>query len=330
MKFANRLSIAALLCLVLAGPAARATETDNFFAWGRPELRDSIEPFNKKINADLEAVLRRINRRHAGDALACDEVARAFSSHFFFFVGKDWPELWGETSARVDRYPNAATEEEYKKNYIYGPYIPWDWGIAPGIAPTLRLNGVNLGADKLGHFFVVSWRYYEVYKQALKDGLDPVTAEKRAIDLGVHLEKTSLGLQTTGVFSYGDLEANYQGLRFYQQLCSGDSPQLARTAEGWALKRPFDGRKYIDLDFDESVNTSGYTVYRWNRVKKRLVRYCSRLNDPAVVAIKKRYAEERTRLAASNLSRSYADELVRKGGAPDPRIWSLETLCASR
>ena len=69
-----------------------------------------------------------------------------------------------------------------------------------------------------------------------------------------------------GVFSYADLEANFQGFMLARDMCQGSDPLLVLEAEKWRLTRPVDLRTYITPDFDESYNLS-----HWQADRKREV-----------------------------------------------------------
>ncbi|MFC6672641.1 hypothetical protein [Marinobacterium aestuariivivens] len=64
-----------------------------------------------------------------------------------------------------------------------------------------------MGLDKLGHFFAQGWQYFEL--TALGGG----TLEQ-ALALGREQEQGRYGYLTTGIFSYADLAANFNGWRF--------------------------------------------------------------------------------------------------------------------
>lgn len=312
------------LVMVLSMSASTfASESDQFFAWGRT-LKDSLELANEKFNLDMQEVLTSVNGSNTGVNYSCEAVVDRFIGKFSFFIGKNWPELWGQSNPLVDRVPSTKEDKRnYKKFGIFGPFYIFDWGVIAGPSATLRINGVNLGADKLGHHFVEGGKYFRVYSRAIRAGKSPEEAEKKAIDLGISLEKGKLGLKTSGVFSNGDLEANYQGFRFYRSLC--EEGGLEKTPKGWVLKKPYDARNYVNLDWDESLNGSAYKAYRWNKVKRRLVHYCPFLQNPEVIALKKRYLERP--VAETSASKKYIASLIAEGKILDPVLQSLEGVC---
>jgi hypothetical protein len=130
-----------------------------------------------------------------------------------------------------------------------------------GPASTIQLAGVLLGTDKIDHFWVQGYDYFRVSK----DGLEP----ERAVRWGTRTELGIWGEATTGVFSYADLAANYDGYQFYATLLSPTSG-IVRDDEGCVrMVRPFDWAEWIDWHYDEALNPSVYTegiaadVERW-------------------------------------------------------------------
>jgi hypothetical protein len=134
-----------------------------------------------------------------------------------------------------------------------------------GPASTIQLAGVLLGTDKIDHFWVQGYDYFRVSKE----GEEP----ERAVRWGTRTELGIWGEATTGVFSYGDLAANYDGYRFYSTLLDPTSV-VARDDNGCVrMVRPFDWAEWIDWHYDEALNPSVYTegiandVARWTTSK---------------------------------------------------------------
>ena len=134
-----------------------------------------------------------------------------------------------------------------------------------GPASTIQLAGVLLGTDKLDHFWDQGYDYF----RESKHGLDP----ERAVRWGTRTELGLWGEATTGVFSYADLAANYDGYQFYATLLSPTS-SIVRDDDGCVrMVRPFDWAESIDWHYDEALNPSVYTegvaadVERWTTSK---------------------------------------------------------------
>jgi hypothetical protein len=100
----------------------------------------------------------------------------------------------------------------WKSIFILNP------GVALTISPTVNLYGSEFGTDKIAHLFQQGYTYYKIYRQALAAGATPAEAMARAVQWGQKSERTFYGTLVAGVYSNGDLCANYVGLKFYQGL----------------------------------------------------------------------------------------------------------------
>jgi hypothetical protein len=72
-------------------------------------------------------------------------------------------------------------------------------------------NKIATGTDKVGHFFAQG---FEMFEESVLKNKGDAAAEKKSHDQ----EMTIYGLETTGVYSLADREANRQGMRFYKEL----------------------------------------------------------------------------------------------------------------
>jgi len=108
--------------------------------------------------------------------------------------------------------------------------------------------------------FGMGWIYFES-RYIEGEALD------RTLELGVMMERFTLGGQRllgTGVFSYGDLAANFNGMRFWNHVLQKSDDVLGkghnagpyvRCENGkWVLARPIDFRNYVDASMDETQN----------------------------------------------------------------------------
>ncbi len=315
---------ATFIALCALSLPAVALETDQYYAWGR-ELADTTDVINAKINLEISEVLERINARDSWEKTSCPQVVKQILPRFNWFIFQDI-ELWAVSSPLVDRVPADREDElEFRRSYLYHRTGPLDPGTKIPPSPTIEMNGVRLGTDKLAHFFSQGSWYYRTYHKARKAGLSQEAAELRAIQNGFFPEKTVLGY-LWGFFSIADLEANYQGLRFIAGLCEGDAPALEKTSTGWRHVSPFDFRDYVTPEWDESFETSIYGERRWKRVLPVLLGYCPMLSDPEVVRRRADYARRDRR----TLTEDEIDRRVRGGALPDPRQFTLESACAAR
>ncbi len=322
----SRRAIACFLVLgLLAVPPATALETDPYEAWGH-DLRDGTAALNAKINYELQKVLDRVNGRRGIRRLTCDTVADHVMAHFRMIIFHPI-EIWASKSPLIERYPSTEEAElASRKTNIMGNTSSWDIGTWLPYGPTIEIHGVRIGTDKMAHFFSGGSSYYALHRRAIRRGMTAEEAEQTVIDRGIFSEKTFLGYGTSGVLSAADLEANYRGMTFYLGLCGGDSPQLERRGDGFELTRPFDARDYVTVDWDESYNNSGFIKRRWKRVKPRLLEYCAMLDDPWVLAQRKRYRER----DVETPTEARMAQLIAAGRMDDVSIYSLEATCTGR
>lgn len=83
---------------------------------------------------------------------------------------------------------------------------------------SLKMYGVYLGVDKLGHMFNQGYEYYVLYHKALSEKKSASEAMKAVIDWGEETENGMYGMVVDGVYSNGDLAANFGGFHFYENL----------------------------------------------------------------------------------------------------------------
>jgi len=315
----------ALLYPVTTDAPLHAIETDQFYAWGRP-LADATDMVNAKFNLEIDRVLAEINAKPSWRRQSCAKVRKAIVGHFRLLIFHDL-ELWTNNTGLVERIPATAEEElEYRKRYLYHNRRKVDFVTMVPPSPTIELNGVRTGTDKLTHFLSQGWWYYGWYSKALRKGMTNEQAERKAIDKGIFTERTILGKASSGVLSIPDLEANYRGMRFLVEMCEGEAPYLQRGETGWRFDRPFDFRDYVTPEWDESYIPSIFTKRRWKRVQPVLVQYCPQL---AGSFVQERWTDYRARDVETVTERRIR-ELVEAGKLPDPESFSIDRLCESR
>ncbi|HVN31376.1 MAG TPA: hypothetical protein VMT45_05280 [Thermoanaerobaculaceae bacterium] len=301
---------------------ADALETDQYYTWGQP-LGDATTTLNAKMNLEIARALQAIQVSSRGQPPTCRAIARELRGRLHLVILQPI-EVWVTHSPLVPRLPATPEEElSFRRDNLNGNHGPFDTGRWIPDSPTVEVNGVRFGTDKISHFVSSGWRYHEKYLTARKRGLSAVQATEAAVEWGVLEERTTNGLLTDGVFSRGDLEANLGGMRFYLDLCDGPDALLALDGDHWKVRRPFDWRDYVTPRWDESYNVSIYTASRWRKVRPRLLGYCSRRNDPDVVERLSRYrATDRPSLSDLEVAKA-----VKDGELPDPSRFTLETNC---
>lgn len=151
-----------------------------------------------------------------------------------------------------------------KEKSIYQDYDFWDafpyYITKDTLGAAININGYVVGADKFGHFFGQGYTYFK------RTYLDLNASLEKAIANGHESESLYFGLQTTGVYSYGDLSANYEGMRFWKKLIGkrtnledtkiDSNPYVKCINNKWVINNPIDWNEYVSPAWDEGINCS--------------------------------------------------------------------------
>ncbi len=314
-------AVAALLCSAAA--PALPLETDQYFAWTRP-IADAADAINAKMSLELQAAVREANARRR--PAECHDVRRLLQRRLRFFIFQPI-QIWTDHAPFVDRVPATAEEEfAYRRESLY-PYRGLvDLGVSIPPSPTIEVDGIRLGTDKLAHFFSNGWRYHARYRRAVRRGASEEDALATVERTGAMMEKTLLGFYLSGVFSLADMEANRRGFEFYRALCDGEAPAFVNDGGAWRVARPFDIRKHVSPEWDESWRASIYTRFRWRRVEPRMAARCSELGHPLVAERRAAYARRDVETPTDRL----VARLVRDGRLPDPERFTIDAVCRAR
>ncbi|MAW07663.1 MAG: hypothetical protein CME61_05205 [Halobacteriovoraceae bacterium] len=255
-------------------------ETDNFLSWGI-ELKDSTSDLNDYINKHIQNSLDQINEKKK--SLKCDRVRKKVILDFRGFITHPMERWVEETLGDEKVFPSQEniSDREYFMMSVYGTK-KFDVSKYFSLSRTININGIYFGTDKLSHWMSTGERYFRVYKKALRKFNDQDKAFKEAINYGIFLDRFILGGISSGVFSFGDLEANFQGLLFNLSFCeSGEKNNLIVNVEGkWVMQHQLDIRDYVNPNFDETFNPSLYSTLKWDNFKENfLKRNCQKITD---------------------------------------------------
>lgn len=304
------------LILILIPAVAQALETDNYLSWGI-ELRDSSGEINRFFREGIRNSLRKIDRH---DEKSCAQMTELIGKDFASFLVHDNPvENWLFSVLSSDEmYPmgiNYVEESIYRIPFRF--YIPLF-----GLAPNIQVKDFYFGTDKLSHFASTGMIYYKIFRKELAAGSSGADAERKAIDWGIRDEKSVHGYWASGVFSYADLECNYQGLRFYRKFCESDSPYLQKKNHEWVLAVSPDIRDFVSAFWDETFEPSYLLPENWAKVAPILREYyCPRRTEPSVEGRFSYYQK-----SAGSFSRDYLRKLQENRIIPRPQ--SFAQLCS--
>lgn len=236
------------------------------------KIREAASALNAEIS-DHEACLggrsgSKCNRVQSAERLAylrsetaiADEVYKRLGSGNLFVT---------KTGLWFKKHKFAATPDRYKIDFLHSFYV-----FSPAnyvtISPTINMYGVELGYDKIEHILQQGHKYYSIKQNGLAKKLPEDIAEKKAIDWGKRSERTFFGYWVSGVYSNGDLYANYAGLKFYEGLArkinvGGQTrPAIVSFVEGrWSMNNDLDLKTavlkpFINEGLNEAINPSVY------------------------------------------------------------------------
>ena len=188
-------------------------------------------------------------------------------------------ELWVGLNTEIDRMPRYGYDEaEYDQNSIYAPKLKF-FGLWPkAVDPTINIGGVYFGIDKLSHFLGSGYEYFKVYLGEKENGALDYKAKFSAINWGLKMENTIIGIWSVGIFSYADLEANYQGFLMAKDFC--DKSILLYNESEWKVIKNIKIQNYINPSWDEAYNPNSYTKEREKKIRKNIVQLgkCEKMN----------------------------------------------------
>ncbi len=290
--------IFASLLLFLTTGNALAAEVDQFSS-NRQELNDSREILNKEVNLLLADSIDWANRsrlalgpnksrRRITPKCDADRLYQALTLSLARpFLGQ--LEYFAQTDPSISRR-SVTLEQSIYKNFSWqqSPSLV----ISKRLAAVIRIGDVELGTDKLGHFLTEGWSYFEIASQSDSDLND-------ALLFGEWSEGLYYGAMTTGIFSYSDLVANFNGYRFWNSILATQpdplsnkkpEPYVRCNNQKWELTKDFDWQPYIDIAWDESHNCS---LYRDEMLLNKISQSCQ---SKEISPLKQKYSHFAERL----------------------------------
>lgn len=226
---------------------AHAKETDNLTGRYR-FLEDSTE----LLDQEMRKRLRELETEANEEKIPCSNPRGMRILFNKLNKGKNFIgslETWVEDNDKIPK--RKATPE----NSIYKGVFKEAWFFDKiDLASTIKVNGVLVGTDKLGHFIDQGFTYYSHYRK--KEGHSEYQKIWTALSGSAGEEKGAFGGKSTGTISYADSFANYQGLLFYHRLTEGHQPYFRCTEGKWKLVQEFTFADYINEAWDEGINCS--------------------------------------------------------------------------
>jgi hypothetical protein len=290
----SRVVTSLLLCALLLLPQATAYgfETDQYNLPPKPladigdevsqhveqRLRTAVEKINAEISARQNCLT---NRRRPSNESVCQspekEQARldylrsndGVANEAYHQLGAGVPPFtsmgtWMDLH-HFHGQPSRYRTSYWKSLFLFLPHIYFT------ISPTVRLYDSEFGTDKIAHLFQQGYSYYKIYNRALAEGATPDGAAQKAVRWGQYTERTIYGTLVAGVYSNGDLAANYVGMKFYQGLTQdiviGDTkrPAILLLKDGlWTVNENVSLQElllkpFVSDHLNEALNPSIFT-----------------------------------------------------------------------
>ena len=301
-------------------------EVDHYLSWGNP-LTDSANPLNAKMNEIVEKAIESLP-----NDCSCEFAASTILSEFGVKLNSDL-ERWIKKSTKLDLYRPDWSEAVEKSIFRIPPKTKRmeeleKTSLSMQIDEIINIGGIYFGIDKLSHFTGSGYLYYQSYL-IFRDNPD-VNAEEMAIWFGILGEKSIIGRIATGVFSYADLEANYQGMQLGRNMCEGDNPMLKQSDNRWTLTRLLDMRNYVNPLWDESYKPSFYydgfnlTLMPKNTpVLNNMPKYCDSFQSPFVQDLFTYYDS----FQIKSSSYTFLQRLIQEEKLPSPTLYDIRNIC---
>lgn len=265
-----------------------AAEVDHYTNRFEP-LADSRAILNDMANGYLKEAIEKTNEDKSCDSKDLYKKLRVyFANHM---KGEFVQEILHDNS-----FPKRVTA---LKQSVFADWGFFDGGVlrysigAPSLetlSPVIKVGEVEIGTDKLEHMFGMGFLYYKRFYQRGK-------SLKQVLKYGVRKEKFILGgnILETGVFSYGDLAANFNGMRFWNHMLAKSQDVIGQELGPYIIcennkykinpNEQIDFANYVDITMDETINCPKFgkksTARKYlSSIEKREKEYDSHFSCP--------------------------------------------------
>ena len=253
---------ATLLIAALAAPLTGGYEIDPYTNRD-VDVGDSLTALDVKVNAALDDV--------AASWSGGEDEWRMVTAIYRQLGGLHWVdklERWAMDATVVEKIPNTRAQSVVSDFPFHAARVAWVFGFGP----TIRVNGVYIGTDKIGHFFSQGRKFYRRYRR--------MGDETQAARWSIVTETGLFGRLTTGVLSNADLVANYEGYRFYRSLFEAGVVHGKAAIFRWLDDRPVRQRAFTWADhinpfWDEALNPNAYSPALLPYAEARMLRLCN-------------------------------------------------------
>ena len=242
-----------ILLFICLSISLLADETDNY-TFSKTKIADSSQLINEKFNEYLQKGIDDANLLNRGNNKKV--LYKSLNKYITDKASKD--------SIITDLYKDKNIDmiNINKSDSIYKNWTLKE-GLSLGrkntfIGSVINFSDVQIGVDKLEHMFRTGG--------ILFNALDRGWEFNHVLKLSYFMERWLLGGNRIGasIISYGDLAANFNGIRLWNDLLGNYPDPLGREIKPyivfkdnlWYLENQVDLRNYIDESFNERINNS--------------------------------------------------------------------------
>lgn len=263
-----------LILISLISLSAIAGEVDHFTTKNQ-HLENSKDVINMQANDffDKALIMANINFKGCKERHLYKQVRVFFKNHM---DGKLTPFILRDKSVARHALKIEASVYKYWKvwdGYLMGKKSANESNVA--LSALIQVDDQRVGADKFEHMFGRGFKYFK--KHYIKG-----KKLKKVFKSGIRGEKGVFGGNkiATGVFSYGDLAANFNGMRFWNHILQKRKdligqdigPYVECSESGWIQVKQIDFSMYLDDSMDESINCSKFPTQKTARKFLRAVK----------------------------------------------------------
>ncbi|MBI1827638.1 MAG: ankyrin repeat domain-containing protein [Planctomycetes bacterium] len=299
-----------LTAISLSNPCASGHETDQYSVPVGREFADLRFYFSEQFHDAMQRALDSVNDRIARSLLEgrpTSETERLMSQdEIVTAVINEFPPVAYHVEALEAQLHAADLQARFPGMIV--AYKPFFWiyhhfmllldptkFVRLNRSSTIMIDGVYLGTDKIVHFLHMGHIYYTTWRDAVRSGKTDAEAEQAAIELGTGAgplsEASLLGMLSTGVWSNGDLAADYCGLKFFRNLTEtirirGEDrpPMLIHDGPYWRfnqhVRRNTDFISvFVSDHWDEVLNPNEYIIGMGTWVCESIKSRCEAVRD---------------------------------------------------
>lgn len=226
-------------------------------------------------------------RLHSPDTIGW-RVRRHLPSALFAIEGLEWKMRLGLLPKKHEDRIQSHRPSMFDTSFNHFPLLPDPRQINRLLfmrASLLKVHDKYIGSDKIGHFIGMGYLYYLTYRAQRLAGECHEDAVSNTVQIGKYgpiSENFLVGMIPTGIYSNGDMAANYLGMKFFISLTNPVTlqgcqypPMLERDGNYWRI-RPHvtpEGEYYaafVSEHMDEVLNPSIIEPFARDQWRERI------------------------------------------------------------